>query len=51
MLLRELWGPDHDGDTHYLRILVGRLRRKLSDDALQPHYLHTEAGVGLRFAD
>jgi two-component system KDP operon response regulator KdpE len=51
MLLRELWGPDHDGDTHYLRILVGRLRKKLGDDALAPHYLLTEAGVGLRFAD
>jgi len=51
MLLRELWGPDHDGDTHYLRILVGRLRKKLGDDALCPHYLFTEAGVGLRFAD
>lgn len=51
MLLRELWGPDHDGDTHYLRILVGRLRRKLGDDALAPRYLLTEAGVGLRFGD
>ena len=51
MLLRELWGPDHDGDTHYLRILVGRLRRKLGDDALNPRYLLTEAGVGLRFSD
>jgi two-component system KDP operon response regulator KdpE len=51
MLLRELWGPDHDGDTHYLRILVGRLRRKLGDDALNPRYLFTEAGVGLRFSD
>ena len=51
MLLRELWGPDHDGDTHYLRILVGRLRRKLGDDALQPRYLLTEPGVGLRFSE
>lgn len=51
MLLRELWGPDHDGDTHYLRILVGRLRRKIGDDALQPRYLVTDPGVGLRFAD
>lgn len=48
-VLRELWGPDHDGDTHYLRILVGRLRRKLGDDALAPRYLLTESGVGLRF--
>jgi len=51
MLLRELWGPDHDGDTHYLRILLGRLRKKLGDDALCPHCLFTGAGVGLRFAD
>lgn len=51
MLLRELWGPDHDGDTHYLRILVGRLRKKLGDDAIQPRYLLTEPGVGLRFSE
>jgi two-component system KDP operon response regulator KdpE len=49
MLLRELWGPDHSGDTHYLRILVARLRRKLGDDPLTPRYIATEPGVGLRF--
>jgi two-component system KDP operon response regulator KdpE len=49
MLLRELWGPDHDADTHYLRILVGRVRRKLGEDALNPRYIGTESGVGLRF--
>jgi two-component system KDP operon response regulator KdpE len=48
-LLRELWGPDHDEDSHYLRILVGKLRRKLGDDALAPRYLETEPGVGLRW--
>ena len=48
-LLREIWGPDHDGDSHYLRILVGRLRRKLGDDPLTPKYIETEAGVGLRW--
>jgi two-component system KDP operon response regulator KdpE len=48
-LLRELWGPTHQEDTHYLRILVAKLRGKLGDDAAAPRYLHTEPGVGLRF--
>lgn len=48
-LLRELWGPDHQDDTHYLRILVGKLRQKLHDDATAPRYIATEPGVGLRF--
>lgn len=48
-LLRELWGPTHDEDTHYLRILVGKLRHKLGDDASAPRYIVTEPGVGLRF--
>jgi len=48
-LLRELWGPTHERDTHYLRILAAKLRAKLGDDAAAPRYLRTEAGVGLRF--
>lgn len=48
-LLRELWGPSHQHDTHYLRILVGKLRHKLGDDAAAPHWIATEPGVGLRF--
>ncbi|MEE7546514.1 response regulator transcription factor [Xanthomonas sp. Kuri4-1] len=48
-LLRELWGPTHEDDTHYLRILVGKLRQKLHDDAAAPRYIVTEPGVGLRF--
>lgn len=48
-LLKELWGPDHDGDSHYLRVLVGKLRRKLGDDPAAPRYIETEPGVGLRF--
>ncbi|WP_225589266.1 response regulator transcription factor [Pseudoxanthomonas sp. PXM01] len=48
-LLRELWGPNHQDDTHYLRILVGKLRQKLHDDATAPRYIATEPGVGLRF--
>ena len=48
-LLRELWGPSHEQDTHYLRILVGKLRQKLHDEAAAPRYIVTEPGVGLRF--
>lgn len=48
-LLRELWGPTHTEDTHYLRILVGKLRARLGDDASAPRYVQTESGVGLRF--
>ncbi|MGS1076706.1 response regulator [Pseudoxanthomonas beigongshangi] len=50
-LLRELWGPTHQQDTHYLRILVGKLRQKIGDDASAPRYIATEPGVGLRFID
>ena len=47
-LLREIWGPTHEQDTHYLRILVGKLRQKLGDDATHPRWILTEPGVGLR---
>ena len=50
-ILREIWGPTHTEDTHYLRILVGKLRHKLGDNALAPRYIITEPGVGLRFID
>lgn len=48
-LLKEMWGPTHQEDAHYLRILVGKLRHKIGDHALTPHYIATEPGVGLRF--
>ncbi len=48
-LLKEVWGPTHQHDTHYLRILVGKLRLKLGDEASSPKYIATEPGVGLRF--
>ncbi|KAF1708395.1 response regulator [Pseudoxanthomonas sacheonensis] len=48
-LLKEVWGPTHQHDTHYLRILVGKLRQKLGDEAATPKYIATEPGVGLRF--
>ncbi|MDO1530543.1 response regulator transcription factor [Fulvimonas sp. R45] len=48
-LLREIWGPTHVQDTHYLRIVVGKLRQKLGDDPASPRWLKTEPGVGYRF--
>lgn len=48
-LLRELWGPAHLEDTHYLRIVVAKIRQKLGDDHAHPRYLATEPGVGYRF--
>ncbi|GAA4790310.1 response regulator transcription factor [Lysobacter hankyongensis] len=50
-LLREVWGPTHEDDTHYLRILVAKLRHKLGDDAASPRWIVTEPGVGLRLRD
>jgi two-component system KDP operon response regulator KdpE len=50
-LLREIWGASHAEDTHYLRILVGKLRQKLGDDAASPRWIVTEPGVGLRLRE
>jgi two-component system KDP operon response regulator KdpE len=47
-LLREVWGDEHVDDTHYLRIFVRKLRRKIETDPTQPHILLTELGVGYR---
>ena len=48
-ILREIWGPTHQQDTHYLRILLGKLRSRLGESAVQSRYLFTEPGIGLRF--
>jgi two-component system KDP operon response regulator KdpE len=50
-ILREVWGPGHLEDTHYLRIHVGHLRQKLGDDPAQPRYILTEPGVGYRLTE
>lgn len=47
-LLKDIWGPTHTEDSHYLRIVVGHLRQKLADDPTQPRFIVTEAGVGYR---
>ena len=50
-LLREVWGEHHAQDTHYLRVHLAQLRRKIEPDPAQPRYLLTETGVGYRLAD
>ena len=47
-LLREVWGPSHADQSHYLRIYMGRLRQKLETDPAQPRHLLTETAVGYR---
>jgi len=47
-LLREVWGPSHSEQSHYLRIYMGHLRQKLEPDPAQPRHLLTESGVGYR---
>lgn len=49
-LLREVWGPSHAGQSHYLRIYMGHLRQKLEPDPAQPQHLLTETAVGYRLA-
>jgi two-component system KDP operon response regulator KdpE len=48
-LLREVWGPKYAKETHYLRVFLAQLRRKLEDDPSRPNHLLTEAGMGYRF--
>jgi len=47
-LLKDIWGPSHVENSHYLRIVVGHLRQKLADDPTSPRFIATEAGVGYR---
>jgi two-component system KDP operon response regulator KdpE len=49
-LLNEVWGPHHAKETHYLRVFMASLRRKLEDDPAEPRILLTELGVGYRLA-
>jgi two-component system KDP operon response regulator KdpE len=50
-LLREVWGPGAADQTHYLRVHMGAVRRKIERDPARPHWLLTEPGVGYRMRD
>lgn len=50
-ILKEVWGPGHTEQTHYLRVYMAQLRRKIEVDPAQPRLLSTEPGVGYRLRD
>jgi two-component system KDP operon response regulator KdpE len=49
-LLREVWGPGHEAQAHYVRVYMAHLRHKLEAEPARPRYLLTEPGVGYRLA-
>jgi len=48
-LLHDVWGPEYETETEYLRVLMGRVRRKLEADHSRPRHFRTEPGMGYRF--
>ena len=48
-LLKTVWGPGHGDDTHYVRVHMANLRKKVERSPSMPKHLLTEAGVGYRF--
>jgi two-component system KDP operon response regulator KdpE len=47
-LLQEVWGPGYAKETHYLRVYLAQLRRKLEPEPGRPRFLRTEPGLGYR---
>jgi two-component system, OmpR family, KDP operon response regulator KdpE len=47
-ILREVWGPNTDEETNYLRVYVTGLRKKLEENPQMPQLIITEPGVGYR---
>ncbi len=48
-LLKVVWGPGHTEDSHYVRVHLANLRKKIEVDASMPRHIITEAGIGYRF--
>ncbi len=48
-LLQEVWGPQYEKETNYLRVYLAQIRRKLEPDPAKPRYFITEARMGYRF--
>ena len=48
-LLKEVWGPPYIEQTHYLRVFMNQLRKKIEADSTRPHFLLNEPGIGYRF--
>ncbi|HEY2935826.1 MAG TPA: response regulator [Gaiellaceae bacterium] len=50
-ILREVWGPAYEVESHYLHVYVSQLRRKIEPDPSRPRYLLTEPGAGYRLVE
>jgi two-component system KDP operon response regulator KdpE len=50
-ILKEVWGPPYVSETHYLRVFMAQLRRKIEADPARPRLLGTEPGVGYRMLE
>lgn len=50
-LLSKVWGYEYRDETHYLRLYINYLRKKIEEDPAKPQYILTERGVGYRFRD
>lgn len=50
-LLRTVWGPAHEADVEYLRVVARELRKKIEPDSSRPRIIKTEPAVGYRLAD
>jgi two-component system KDP operon response regulator KdpE len=50
-LLKEVWGPGQADQTHYLRVYMASLRRKIEPEPARPRLLVTDPGVGYRLRD
>ena len=48
-LLQEVWGPQYEKETNYLRVFLAQIRKKLEPDPARPRYFVTEARMGYRF--
>ena len=49
-LLRTIWGKDYEGESQYLRVYIGQLRRKIEENPTRPKFIITEPGVGYRLS-
>jgi two-component system KDP operon response regulator KdpE len=50
-MLRELWGPKAEDNTHYLRVHMTHIRQKLEAEPHKPRHLRTESGIGYRLVE
>lgn len=50
-LLKAVWGNSYNEDTHYIRVYISQLRRKIEENSTRPQYIVTESGIGYRLMD